>query len=116
MSGREAPSHLPAVHGCRQAVPTRTGVGAKDGLDGKKGLRRGGRREAAVPPLLARGPVGVLGAVSESPAACYAIVTAYLLSVAVCTCSSASAARKCRRRRRGTEMVDNRVWRTRSWA
>jgi hypothetical protein len=41
-------------------------VGANDGLDGKKGLRRGGRREAAVPPPLARGPVGVLGAVRES--------------------------------------------------
>ena len=76
MPGREAPSHLPAVHGCTQAVPTQTEVGAKDDLDGKKGLRRGGRREAAVPPPLARGPVGVLGAVSESPAACYAIVTA----------------------------------------
>ena len=76
MPGREAPSPLPAVHGCTQAVPTRTGGGAKDGLDGKTGLRRGGRREAAVPPPLARGPVGVLGVVSESPAACYAIVTA----------------------------------------
>ena len=39
---------------------------AKDGLDGKKGLRRGGRREAAVPPPLERGLVGVLGAVLAS--------------------------------------------------
>jgi hypothetical protein len=58
------------------AVPPRTEGGANEGLDGKTGVRRGGRRKAAVPPPLARGPVGVLGAVSESPAACYAIVTA----------------------------------------
>jgi hypothetical protein len=76
MPGRDAPSPLPAVPGCTHAVPPRTEGGAKDGLDGKQEVRLGGWCEAAVPPLLARGLVRVLGAVSESPAAYYAIVTA----------------------------------------
>ncbi len=60
----EALGHLLTVHCGSQPVPTGTEVRANDAMDGKKALCLGRRFEAAHPPLpLARGLVGVLGAV-----------------------------------------------------